>query len=209
MARLGCDMSEASAFLKSYINQPVKCRGLLKDGALPSGSSSSEELKVFPVDNSKGPSIVRARIPLNAVLPHFIGALKQRVVAAFCRQVGIPAHQLSVLTALRWLANLEYTYSEDGRKGIRAGTIAIYDYLGAAERVQDKGVGSGKVVTMSIGHYGLSSGLVRHFLEGVVFDVYKEYLARQRKRIEPGFYVRWRVELFRVHAFLEKDTDVH
>lgn len=48
------------------------------------------------------------------------------------------------------------------------GAIAIYDYLGVTERIEEKGVGSESIVTLSVGHYAMSSCFVRRFLDAAI-----------------------------------------
>lgn len=207
MEHFTCEEAKADNFLSRIVNQPVKHRGwVLKDGSPPvSASSSSEETMA---DKFKAaPVPVRAGVPLRAVQPHLVDAIKKRVVAAFCRAICTPASGLTLLFALRCLSKLWYNKSDDGRKAIGVGAIAIYDYLGVTERIEEKGVGSGSIVTLSVGHYAMSSCFVRRLLDAVILRAQNK--SAMRTGAEPGLYVRWRVELKRVHPFLEMDGEEH
>lgn len=103
------------------------------------------------------------------------------------------------------MAGNQYTASENGKKALREGVLAMYKYLGVTDRMQQNDVGNGLVVNLSIGHYALVSCCVRHCLEMAVMKAYNR--STRRTGVEPGLYVRWRVELLRVDQFLEKDND--
>lgn len=207
---MGSTDAEARAFLKSTISQPMKHRGgAVYDGS-PSlaSSSSSDDTKAILGEKLKAtPVAVRAIVPLQAVQPHLIEAIKKRVIVAFCRHVGLPVSKLTLMKALEWLSKLEYTKSDDGQKALCAGVVVMYEYLGATDRIQAGGVGSGKVVSMSIGHYALASCVVRHFLEAAVSRAYNK--STRRTSAEPGMYVRWRTSLQRVDKFLLSDSEAH
>lgn len=103
MEHFPCDEAVADNCLRRIVNQPVNHRGgILKDGSpAVSASSSSEETMA---DKFKAaPVPVRAGVPLQAVQPHHVEAIKKSVVAAFCRAIGTPASNFSLLLALRCL----------------------------------------------------------------------------------------------------------
>lgn len=141
MEHFTCDEAVADNFLRRIVNQPVKHRGgVLKDGS-PAVSASSSSEETMAGKFKAAPVPVRAGFPLRAVQPHLFEAIKKRVVAAFCRAIGTPASNFTLLLALRCLSKLWYTKPDDGRKAIGVGAIAIYDYLEVTERIEEKGVG--------------------------------------------------------------------
>lgn len=187
------------------MNQPMKQRGLRKDATGVSASSSSDDASGLLPKKPAVPSIVRADVPLQAVQPHLIEAMKKKVIVAIFSAVGLDFQTVSLIQVLQWLFKNKYTDSEDGRQAIGAGLKAIFEYLGATDRVKVGDVGTGTVVSMSIGHYALAACFVRHCLELAVMKAYKK--STRRTGAEPGLYIRWRAELLRVHKFLESDND--
>ncbi|KAK1867048.1 hypothetical protein I4F81_009558 [Pyropia yezoensis] len=149
---------------------------------------------------------VRAETPLKAVLPHTIEALKKRALQAYFKSITVDMNNLTTRQVLTCLAKNDYTDSNGGRKAICEAMVSMYSFLGALNRV-DNGdiVGAGCVVHASIGFYALASCFVRYYLECAKTGT----INKPRTGTEPGWYVRWRAELLRVHLFLEKDKDVH
>lgn len=206
-----CNEMQAKVFLKSTIIQPTKKRGgaaVKSSTPAVNASSSSDDAKHAVDDQPESePITVRAAIPLHAVQPHLIEAIKKRVVPTFFSAVGLNARTITLMQVMRWLARNLYTNSDNGRKAMRECVLVMYRYLGVSDRVQDKDVGDGPVVVLSVGHYALVSCFVRHALEMAVAKAYSR--STRRTGVEPGLYVRWRTELLRVNEFLEKDNDAH
>lgn len=199
-----CSSGEARTFLSSTIKQPTKQRG----GALHARSSSSSSDNANGLRQKKAePTLVRADILLYAVQPHLVEALKKKVIAAFFAAVGLEIRTVTLIQVLQWLVHNKYTRSEMGRKAVRAGVKAMYAYLGVTDRERDDDVGSGTVLGISIGHYALASCFIRHCLELAVAKAYNK--RTRRTGAEPGLYLHWRLELRRVHKFLEHDNEAH
>lgn len=208
MEHFNCGQEQANLFLKCTINQPKKQRGgAVKEGvpAITTSSSSDDAAGILGDQSKAEPIAVRAGIPLHAVQPHLIEAIKKRVIPSFFAAVDLNFRTVTLIQVLRWLAGNQYTASENGKKALREGVLAMYKYLGVTDRMQQNDVGNGLVVNLSIGHYALVSCCVRHCLEMAVMKAYNR--STRRTGVEPGLYVRWRVELLRVDQFLEKDND--
>eukprot|EP00170_Pyropia_yezoensis_P001968 contig_8415_g1972 len=187
--QLGADDAAVNDWLSSDIIKPTKGTAIKKK------------------DNGKvARQTVRAETPLKAVLPHIIEALKKRVLLAYFKTVNVSMEKLSKRQVLQCLANNRYTDSDDRQKAICEAMVSMYAFLGALHRVEDGDiVGAGRVVRASIGFYALASCFVRYYLECVKTGT----VNKPRTGTEPGWYVRWRAELIRVHGFLKKDSDVH
>lgn len=181
------DDAAVADWLSSYIMKPTKSRKRKK----ATGKEAHQK--------------VRAETPLKAVLPHTIEALKKRALLAYFKQIEANMDKLSKRQVLSCLAKNNYTNSDGGRKGICAAMVSMYSFLGALDRVHERDVVAGRVVHASVGFYALASCFVRYFLECVKAGT----VNKPRTGTDPGWYVRWRAELLRVHTFLENDNEVH
>lgn len=204
MEHFGCSEEEARVFLESDINQPTKQRG---GGSKARSSSSSSEYASGSKQKKAEPTIVHAGSLLLAVQPHLVEAIKKKVIAAFFVAVGLQISTVTLIQVLQWLAKNKYTASDVGHKAVRAGVKAMFAYLGVSDRELDDDVGSRTVLNISIGHYALASCFIQHCMELAVAKAYKK--RTRRTGAEPGLYLLWRLELLRVHKFMEHDSNAH
>lgn len=200
MDTLGLTHAAAVTWLMTHVNQPTK--GKETDARSSKKRSASNE-----------PTTVRPIKLLKAVQPHLIGSLKKRILPVYFAALGLDMYALPLITVMTWLINNEYTKSPVGKKAICECLVSLFGILGAAERVETLSVGSGRVIRASIGHYALVSAFVRYFLEGLKDKLYRERaLAQLRPRrtgAEPGVYLYFRAEVFRVDTFLDQDDQAH
>jgi len=147
----------------------------------------------------------RASVPLLRVKPHLIQTIKERIVLAFLRALGLTKADMTKILAGEWLHNNAYFASEMGFKAILVAIVEFFTYLGAADRISQGGsIGSGIVVDCVVGHFCMVSGLVRSFLELVA-----GLRTTRRAGVGEGMNEYWVAEVGRADSLLPRDSEVH
>lgn len=184
-AKRGGTIEEAEEFLLSDICKPTKVKGY------------NTSHKPMPT--------VKASVPLSQVLPHTIENLKKRMVPAWFARNGCDMLKMSSVDAIKWLYDDKYSSSMNGATGIRDAVKDGLLFLGAENRIKDGGVGVGKLVECTTGHFNMASCFVRAYLELIVAGD----RGRRRTGKDHGWYVRYRAEGMRTARFLPTDEQPH
>jgi len=150
-------------------------------------------------------SMSRARDPLQRVKPHFIQALRKKVLQAYCQELGIEQHKMTTDAGLAWLQRDEYFQSVRGGKAMHAGCDALFSAVGASHRVKAPTTPGGERETgATVRHYALVGSFVRHFLE-----VLCNLRQSGRSGIADGAYEEWRDEICRIVAYWPTGAEAH
>ena len=150
-------------------------------------------------------SMSRARDPLQRVKPHFIQALRKKVLQAYCQELGIEQHKMTTDAGLAWLQSDEYFQSVRGGKAMHAGCDALFSEVGASHRVKAPTTPGGERETgATVRHYALVGSFVRHFLE-----VLCNLRPSGRSGIADGAYEEWRDEICRIVAYWPTGAEAH
>lgn len=184
-AKRGGTIEEAEEFLLSDICKPAKVKShLFANKPMPT---------------------VKASVPLSQVLPHTIENLKKRMVPAWFACNGCDMQEMSKIDAIKWLYDDKYSSSMNGATGIRDAVRDGFLFLGADYRIKDGGVGVGKLVECTTGHFNLASCFVRAYLELIAAGD----RGRRRTGKDCGWYVRYRAEGMRTARFLPTDEKAY
>jgi len=147
----------------------------------------------------------RASVPLLRVKPHLVQTIKERIVLAFLRALGLTKADMTSILAGEWLNNNAYFASEMGFKAILVAIVEFFTYLGAADRITQGGsIGSGIVIDCVVGHFCMVSGLVRSYLELVA-----GLRTTRRSGVGEGMNEYWVSEVGRADTLLARDSEVH
>jgi len=147
----------------------------------------------------------RASVPLLRVKPHLVQTIKERIVLAFLRALGLTKADMTSILAGEWLHNNAYFASEMGFKAILVAIVEFFTYLGAADRITEGGsIGSGIVIDWVVGHFCMVSGLVRFYLELVA-----GLRTTRRSGVGEGMNEYWMSEVGRADTLLARDNEVH
>jgi len=151
------DKPSAEMFLESIVNKPTKKRLLLMMGE-----------KDVPLHGSTS-NTTRVNAALHQAVHAVIGNLKRNVVSGWFNLVtGRSRSHMLPSSASYWLEENKFWKVPLGRKGIVAGLVRGFKYLGCSWRVRDPvNPGEELVGTMAMGHFCLAVQFIYEVLTNI------------------------------------------
>lgn len=160
-------------------------------------------LGYMAVPSRKDPSVVKQNHrckPILLVKSHVMYLVKEHVAAAYFTAIRVQRDTVTVVQAEELLENLAYLVSGSGFPSIVCGVEALFNLVGAGNRVQKpRNIGDGVVVNCTLGHVALVSSFIRMILE------VKAGTHDPNGAVGEGVYSVWAQELPRVDSIFTFD----